>query len=173
MIELRRDAVVRATRSLVVVIALAAALMSALLATATGASAAKLEGPKWVKPGKAVTFRALGVGPNSSIRADKPQARKVVRTKGGRRKKGKLRSCGSLVFTPHSGDALARIKARGIGCRAARRKLTAWRRNSYRPVKGPRGYRCDWGPQGPRPAARVHCRRIGASLPVISYTSGT
>jgi hypothetical protein len=106
--------------------------------------------------------------------ADIPAAGDRVDADASARKaKRKLHRCGHLIFTPQSGDVLGDIKARGIGCRKARRKLTAWRRNRYRPTEGPRGYRCNWGPQGPRPAARVRCRRIGASLPVISYTSGT
>lgn len=83
--------------------------------------------------------------------------------------KAKLRRCGSIVFTPQSGEVLSRIATRGIRCRAAKRKLWAWRNNAYRPRSGPRGYTC----RGPnRPFTRKVCRRHGRRVPLIAFTSG-
>jgi len=97
-------------------------------------------------------------------------ARKVVRiAKASATAAARTRRCGNLVFTPQSGDVLGSIRARGISCKRARSKLRAWRRNSYRPSSGPRGYRC----RGGGPGKRSTCRRKGRRVPVISFISGT
>jgi hypothetical protein len=77
-------------------------------------------------------------------------------------------NCGHVVITPRSGDGLSKIKALGISCRAARRKLRAWGKAGYR-SPGPRGYRC----RSQIPPRRSVCRRKGHRRPVISYISGT
>jgi hypothetical protein len=51
-------------------------------------------------------------------------------------------SCRRVQFEPRSDYGLYRIKAKGIFCEAVRRKLFAWKRNGFRPKKGPRGFRC-------------------------------
>ena len=83
----------------------------------------------------------------------------------------RLRRCGSVVIQPQSDSVLFDVRVRGIGCRAARRKLRAWGRNGYRPRTGPRGYRCRAiGQAGP--GARNRCRRRGHRLPLITFRSG-
>jgi hypothetical protein len=82
-----------------------------------------------------------------------------------------VRHCGKVVITPNSGDGLTKIRASGISCRSARRKLRAWGKNEYQPTTGPRGYRCR--SVGNTVPGRVKCRRKGHRLPVISFLSGT
>ena len=125
------------------------------------ASAAKLQGPKRVTPGKAVTFEASGFTANAR-RVDTHRWRIASSSAGA------AANCGHVVITPRSGDGLSKIKALGISCRAARRKLRAWGKAGYRPP-GPRGYRC----RSKIPPRRSVCRRKGHRRPVISYLSGT
>jgi len=82
--------------------------------------------------------------------------------------KGSTHSCGSLIITPQSDNALLHIRTRGIGCRSARRRLRAWAKHGYRPMTGPRGYRCKM-PTPYQEGQRIRCHRKGHRLPVISF----
>ena len=77
-------------------------------------------------------------------------------------------SCGDLIFTPRTDDALYDIRTKNISCRRAKHKLRVWHANDYRPRTGPRGYRC----KNLEPSTRATCRRKGHRLPLISFLSG-
>lgn len=78
-----------------------------------------------------------------------------------------IHRCGNLIVTPQSDNVLLHIRTRGIGCRAARRKLLAWAKHGYRPQTGPRGYRC----KPLRQKLHTRCHRTGHRLPVIIFES--
>jgi hypothetical protein len=98
-------------------------------------------------------------------------ARTVVRVRKASATTARVHRCGNVVITPNSGNALSDVRASGISCRAARRKLRGWAKNGYRPTAGPRGYRCR--SVGETIPGRVKCKRKGRRRPIISYISGT
>jgi hypothetical protein len=57
-------------------------------------------------------------------------------------KKPKVRKCRSVVIFPRTDYVLDRVRARGIGCKAARRKLRAWAKGRYGPRRIPPAFRC-------------------------------
>jgi hypothetical protein len=97
-------------------------------------------------------------------------ARRVVRIR--KASASAAARCGRVTITPMSGDVLTKIKTRGIGCKAARRKLSQWGKAGYRPRPGPRGYRCRTIIKYKVGNTRDRCRRKGRRLPVISFDTG-
>ncbi len=76
------------------------------------------------------------------------------------------RACGNVTITPNSGDAFARVRAKGLSCGRARTTLRRWAKHSYKPSTGPVGWRC-----GAFAAAqRTTCKRRAQR---ISFLNGT
>lgn len=80
----------------------------------------------------------------------------------------RYRHCNRVKFTPNSGDAFVRIRARGTGCGAARRTLRSFRDVGWRQ----QGWRCHTVRRYAVGNERLSCHPIGSRRPTISFDTG-